>query len=95
MPTIFHNALTDDAHDQFQKWRESNSRGFIINRKTRTAGMLHLADCQHMGNFSWTADESGGLTKSEKICSADRTELEAWARQNGLYFTICNDCMKD
>ncbi len=95
MVQFFHDQLGDDQHDKFQKWRAENSRGFVINRKTVTAGMVHRADCRHMGDFTWEADESLGLTVTEKICSADRDELSQWANNESVNLTICNDCMGD
>jgi hypothetical protein len=93
MPTTFHDSLADDAHDEFQKWREQNPRGFVVNRKTTVAGMLHRADCQHMGDFFWKPDGTSGLTRTEKICAAERVDLDQWAEGNRVRLTLCNDCM--
>jgi hypothetical protein len=95
MITVFHDSQGDDAHDNLQKWRGANERGYVINRKTASAGMLHRADCKHMGDFTWQPDGSAGLTGTEKICSVDRNELGSWAEEHQIRVTICNDCMRD
>jgi hypothetical protein len=94
MPETFHTPLGENQHGKFQQWRSNHPRGFVINRKAKAAGMIHRADCQHMGDCNWEADDGFGLAKSEKICDANREELSHWAEAHQVVLTICNDCMR-
>jgi hypothetical protein len=87
---VFYDAYDPDAHGKFLRWRERNLIGYVISRRSPSDAMIHQADC---GHFEF-GDESVSLTKTMKICSASRRELEAWARENtkaGL--RRCRSCM--
>ena len=89
METFF-DSWDADAHDKFVKWRDRNQRAYVINRRSPSDAMIHQAGC---GHFEF-GDESVSLTKTMKICSVSRRELEAWARENmkaGL--RRCRSCM--
>jgi hypothetical protein len=64
--------------------------GYVISRRSPSDAMIHQAGC---GHFEF-GDESVSLTKTMKICSVSRRELEAWAHENmkaGLRW--CRSCM--
>jgi hypothetical protein len=87
---VFYDAYDPDAHGKFLTWRERNLIGYVISRRSPSDAMIHQADC---GHFEF-GDESVSLTKTMKVCSASRRELEAWARENtkaGLRW--CRSCM--
>jgi hypothetical protein len=87
---IFYDAHDPDAHGKFLRWRERHLSGYVISRRSPSDAMIHQADC---GHFEF-GDESVSLTKTMKICSATRRELEAWAREHtkaGL--RRCRSCM--
>jgi hypothetical protein len=84
---------TPTTHQQIQTWRRLHPRGFLINLMSANSGMLHRADCAHLGGHKWKADSSRGLASKQKICSLDSRELEKWAEQNGVTsFTKCDQC---
>jgi hypothetical protein len=87
---IFYDAYDPDAHGKFLRWRERHLSGYVISRRSPSDAMIHQAGC---GHFEF-GDESVSLTKTMKICSASRRELEAWAHENmkaGLRW--CRSCM--
>jgi hypothetical protein len=87
---IFYDAYDPDAHGKFLRWRERHLSGYVISRRSPSEAMIHQADC---GHFEF-GDESVSLTRTMKVCSASRRELEAWARENtkaGLRW--CRSCM--
>jgi hypothetical protein len=54
------------------------------------AAMLHRARCGHFEH----GDKSASLTRTMKVCSENRSELEAWARQNlTVGLKRCRSCM--
>ncbi len=87
---IFFDVYDINAHDKFLKWRERNWRGYVISRRSPGDGMLHLADCGHFEH----GDKSASLTRTMKVCSRNKGQLESWARENmsrGL--KRCRSCM--
>jgi hypothetical protein len=87
---VFYDAYDPDAHGKFLRWRERHLSGYVISRRSPSDAMIHQAGC---GHFEF-GDESVSLTKTMKVCSASRRELEAWARENmkaGLRW--CRSCM--
>jgi hypothetical protein len=87
---IFYDVYDPDAHGKFLRWRKRHLSGYVISRRSPSDAMIHQADC---GHFEF-GDESVSLTKTMKVCSASRCELEAWARENmkaGLRW--CRSCM--
>ncbi len=87
---VFFDAYDIDAHDKFLKWRERNWRGYVISRRSPSDGMLHQVDCGHFEH----GDKSVSLTRTMKVCSRDRGDLESWARENmGRGLKRCRSCM--
>lgn len=87
---VFFDAYDTDAHGKFLKWRERNRRGYVISRRARNDAMLHRAYCGHFEH----GDKSASLTRTMKVCSSDRQELEAWARENmDKKLKKCRSCM--
>ena len=87
---VFYDSYDPDAHGKFLRWRERHLSGYVISRRSPSDAMIHQAGC---GHFEF-GDESVSLTKTMKVCSASRRELEAWARENtkaGL--RRCRSCM--
>jgi hypothetical protein len=80
------------AHDEFQGWRRANPAGLVLNCKTGTAGMLHLAACSHFGTMDTGADAWGSLTKRPKVCSTEHEELRRYAKTNHMEVAECPDC---
>lgn len=87
---IYFDAHDPDAHDKFLRWKERNWRGYVISRRSPADGMLHRADC---GHFEY-GDESVSLTRTMKVCSLNKAELESWARENMRQrLKLCRSCM--
>lgn len=86
---VFHDAEDSGAHEEFVKWIGENADGFYIHGRSADNMRLHRSTCYHA-----SPDEQGSLTKHRKVCSPDRTELEAWARnQSNKPLRVCRDCM--
>jgi hypothetical protein len=85
-----YDAYDPDAHGKFLTWRERHSSGYVIRRRSPSDAVIHQAGC---GHFEFR-DESVSLTKTMKVCSVSRRDLEAWARKHtkaGL--RRCRSCM--
>ena len=57
--------------------------------------MLHRSPCPHLGDADWTRAEYRfhSLTRTKKVCSTDRRELETWASENATAaLKRCRDC---
>lgn len=80
----------DDAI--YSHWLESNPEGFVINLATSPNGKskIHTAQCTHLQPFA--SAQPNHRTRRPKVCSADRAELEAWARKQGYRLAYCNSC---
>ena len=90
METFF-DSWDADAHDKFVKWRDHNQRGYVVNRRSPSNAMIHRASC---GHFVFAPDEPVSLTRTMKICSLDKRELEGWARENTIAgLRRCRSCM--
>jgi hypothetical protein len=85
----FSDEADQDASKKFQRWRRAHPEGFFINRKSRTAYLLHSTLCPHLG---WGADASESPTRKRKTCSRSIAELEAWALAQNLPIRRCQDC---
>lgn len=96
MITEFSDNTQSGAHSKFQAWRRKNPDGFFLNQKTQEAGMLHRVSCRHPDDDAWESADHGGasLTKKLKVCSVDRAELRAWAKQRGVSLQDCSHCIK-
>ena len=90
----FFDVIPNDAHEDFQQWRQDNPAGFIINCRANKNYMLHCVNCtHHLGDTDWPAGESGSLTKKLKACSDDKKELAKWAREHGIMtLETCSHC---
>jgi hypothetical protein len=79
-----------DALGKFLRWRERNRRGYVISCRSASDAMLHRA---YWGHFEH-GDKSASLRRTMKVCSQEREELEAWARENvGARLKRCRSCM--
>ncbi|MCF6156446.1 MAG: HNH endonuclease [Candidatus Brocadia sp.] len=89
----FQKIISEKAHEEFQKWREENPEGFLLNVKSKSSGMIHRSICAHLGNTEWQAGQPGDLGKQMKVCSQNLKEIHNWATQNGItHITECSDC---
>lgn len=87
---IFYDAYDIDAHDKFIRWIERNQRGYVISRRSPNDAMIHQAYCGHFKH----GDKSVSLTRTMKVCSLDKRELEGWARENiESKLKRCRSCM--
>ncbi len=87
---IFYDAYDPDAHGKFLRWRERHWGGYVISRRSPSDAMIHQAGCGHFEH----GDKSVSLTKTMKVCSASRSEIEAWARENtNAGLRRCRSCM--
>ena len=90
METFF-DSWDAGAHDKFVRWRDRNQRGCVINRRSPGDAMIHRASCGHL---VFDSDEPVSLTRTMKVCSPDKAELEAWARENmSAGLKRCRSCM--
>ena len=90
-PEIFLDAYDTEAHSKFLRWRERNSRGHVISRRSATEAMIHRASCGHFEH----GDKSASMTRTMKVCSQNKEELEAWRRENiGDRLKRCRSCMQ-
>jgi hypothetical protein len=96
MIETFFDRDDDNAHDHFQRWRSRYwDDGFFLNYKSPNNVMLHRSPCPHLGDTDWARAEYGfhSLTRSKKVCSTDRRELEQWAREHtASSLKRCRDC---
>lgn len=87
---IYHETKDRSANDAFVRWRDGNSDGLFVNRRSPSQIMLHRSDCDH---FDFNEKEKISLTKNMKVCSTDRWELESWAKVNGTQaLRYCSHC---
>jgi hypothetical protein len=77
-PEVFFDAYDQDAHGKFLRWRERNQRGYVISRRSASDAMLHRTYCGHFEH----GDKSASLTRTMKVCSNNKGDLEGWAREN-------------
>jgi hypothetical protein len=89
-PEIFFDAYDPEAHNKFLRWRERNSRGYVISRRSAGDAMLHRTYCGHFEH----GDKSASLTRMMKVCSNNKGDLEGWARENlSARLKRCRSCM--
>jgi hypothetical protein len=87
---IFFDAYDANAHDKFIRWIERNQKGYVISRRSPSDAMIHQAYCGHFKH----GDKSASLTRTMKVCSSSRRELDRWARENmGAALRPCRSCM--
>lgn len=87
---VFYDAHDASAHDKFIRWVERNQRGYVISRRSPGDAMVHQAYCGHFKH----GDKSASLTRTMKICSNNRDDLEGWARENlTAKLKRCRSCM--
>lgn len=87
---VFYDAYDASAHDKFIKWIERNQSRYVVSRKSSNDATIHHAYCGHFKH----GDKSASLTRTMKVCSASRRELDAWARENlGTALRACRSCM--
>ena len=72
---VFLDAHDPDAHGEFLRWRERSRGGYVISRRSPSDAMLHRTYCGHFEH----GDKSVSLTKTMKVCSPSRREIEDWA----------------
>ena len=96
MIEIFHDREDADSHIKFHRWRQQHRRdGYYLNYRGPSNTRLHRAKCPHLSNQDWDIGEkgpNGSMTKTKKICSTNRQELEYWAREKGVKPKRCPDC---
>jgi hypothetical protein len=86
----FYDAYDAHAHDKFIRWIERNQRGYVISRRSPSDAMIHQAYCGHFKH----GDTSASLTRTMKVCSTSRRELDRWARENlDTALRTCRSCM--
>lgn len=79
----------DDAG--YREWLWSHLSGFVVNAQRGSnpgEPILHRATCDTITptpDRSWTKDYI-------KVCSTDRSELEAWARAHERRLVSCVTC---
>jgi hypothetical protein len=80
-----------DDDDAFFDWLDENPEGFVINTYRNPKPdylVLHRPQCPHFkgDGVRWTVNYV-------KVCSPDRAELEAWARDTVQgELTLCSSC---
>ena len=94
--SVFHDKSNDNAHIDFQKWRQQHPDGYFLNNKGPSSTLMHRVHCWHLrepGDLDRTEDSSS-LTRLKKICSTDRDALRQWATKEGIQnVKQCQDCM--
>ena len=95
MIEIFHDKEDDDAHIKFHRWRHRRD-GWYLNPKSSRVLKLHSAKCSHLSNqyrdHGMTKHNGASMTKTKKICSTSRQELEGLALNEGAKLEHCPDC---
>lgn len=88
-------ARSPNAHNRIQDVRRANPDGFLVNYRGPQSAMLHRAGyCPHFGDTEWEENINnwGSLGNSTKVFSEQRTDLEKWARSEGIHLRVCSDC---
>lgn len=82
-------------HHEFQAWRQAHPQGCFLNFSTRAKARLHVSDCHHSGDTTWTPDDfQKSLTRSRKLCAQDAQTLLRWATAENVIVVSC-DCSRD
>ena len=89
---VFEKQNGPHAHNEFQRWRQKHPTGLVLNRKTKSYGMIHLATCSHFGDMDTAEDAWGNLTRNAKICSTELEEVRRYAIDHGIEIVDCPDC---
>ena len=92
----FYDREDDNAHIEFQRWRQRNPEGYFLNYKGPSNTLMHRVHCWHLrdpADLDRTEDASS-LTRLKKVCSTDRDTLRQWAREKGIKnLRQCQHCM--
>jgi hypothetical protein len=96
MIETFFDRDDEEAHGNFQWWCSRHwGDGFFLNLRSLANVMLHRSPCPHLGDTDWAAYEHGwgSLTRTKKVCSTDRRELERWVGENATAaLKRCHHC---
>lgn len=84
------NNTNDKRGIKFNLWRLSHTRWFVINAKSAEDMMIHRVGCPH---FEFSKKDKVNLVANTKYCSEDNTELQTWARKQGVRLQRCKTCM--
>jgi hypothetical protein len=82
---VFHHQ--DEA---YARWRADHPEGYVLNLRTGDPPALHRATCRSLRPVGTTRQRSP--TGVPKVCSTDRSDLEAWARAAGRSIALCGNC---
>lgn len=78
--------IFDNDDTSYQRWMERNGRGYVlsVSRSPKSGkASLHRAGCNHItayGPYQLPGSFTG--SKTIKVCSLDRSELERWVNDN-------------
>ncbi len=87
---IFYDAYDANAHDKFIRWIERNQSRYVVSRRSSKEATIHHSYCGHFKH----GDKSASLTRTMKVCSLSRRELDRWAREHmGTALKPCRSCM--
>lgn len=96
----FQDANGIRLHDQFQRWREENERGYFLCFRRSTRAILHVSLCPHPGSVEWDGWAPSprqrvmmSLTNHRKVCGIDQSELLRWADQSHITYRGCKHCL--
>lgn len=84
MIAVFYDGYSENAHAEFQQWRQQHQDGYFLNYRSLNDTMLHRSPCWHHGDDQARSEEDGSLTAKMKLCSTNREDLERWADKNGI-----------
>jgi hypothetical protein len=91
MISIFYDYFSENAHKEFQQWRDKNPRGFFLNVKSKSYGMIHQSTCTHPGG---TDNDDVSLTKRMKVGADTQMELKEYGKHYDMVIDPCSDCIK-
>jgi len=92
----FYDGDDDNAHIEFQKWRQQHQDGYFLNYKGPSNTLMHRVLCWHLRDPADLdrSEDPSSLTRLKKVCSADRDTLRQWARGKSVKnLKQCQDCM--
>ena len=72
----------------YARWRGDHPEGYVLAVRPNRAPTLHRAGCAAIRGGS----SGRALTRTPRVCSSDRDELEAWARAEGRMIVPCAAC---
>ncbi len=84
------------SHEAFQRWRQENPNGYVINCRSESDGMLHRVPCGHYGDTDTGPEAWGSLTRHRKACSVSLQDLLEWAERKAMKpVQKCSSCKPD